>query len=215
MKTLKDFLDKYQIDHSESLDQKNFGSVYRGVDKVNNQEWAIKSSETHPKFDNGLFEERFARAKTLKHSNLLPYIDSFRFEDAMIHNMAVMPLLEMRSLDNYLDLTFEEKKLIADQILDAIYYLHEQNVVWQNLSAKHILLEKNFGNLVPKIINYGNTKKIPIPFFADYEYLAPEQFDVHLLPDPRSDIWALGVLIYKLWTGRLPFGEKSGEIIIL
>ena len=212
MKTLKDFLDKYQIDYTESLDQKNFGSVYRGVEKDTQKEFAIKSTETHPNFDNGLYEERYEKAKLLTHSNLLVYKCFSRFEEKMVYNMAIMPLLEMRSLDNYLDLTIEEKKLIVHQILDAIYYLHEQNIVWQNLSEKHILLEKNLGNLIPKIINYGNSRKIALPFFADYEYLAPEQFDEHLLPDLRSDIWAFGVLIYKLWTGRLPFGEKSASL---
>jgi serine/threonine protein kinase len=212
MKTLKVFLDSYGIDQTASLDQNNFGSVYRGVEKTTSKEFAIKSSETHPKFDNNLFLERYTKAQNLTHSNLLPYEASYRFENGMVSNIAVMPLMEMGSLDNFWDLEVEDKKLIADQVLDGLYYLHAHGVVWQNLSAKHILLDKDFGNYTPKFINYGNTRKIPLAFFSDYEYLAPEQFDPSEELDSRVDIWALGVLLYNLWVGRLPFGQKSTSL---
>ncbi len=211
MKTLKEFLEKYQIDHSVSLDLHNFGSVYKGVDE-NQNAWAVKCSETHPDFDNGLFVNRYAIAKSLNHPNLLNYADTYCFKEVMITNVALMPLLEMGSLNNLTDLKHFDKVLIVNQILDALFYLHNNNIVWQNLSCKHVLLIKEFGNLVPKIINYGNQDKIPIPFFADYEYLAPEQFDENSEIDPRSDIWSFSVLIYKIWTGRLPFGEKSASL---
>ncbi len=212
MKTLKEFLEKYKIDQTESLDQKNFGSVYKGIDKETNETWVIKSIETHPKFDKNLFLDRYTKAQNLEHPNLLPYKAAYRFEEGMISNLAVMPLMEMGSLDNYWDLAAEDKKLIANQVLDGLYYLHEHGVIWQNLSAKHILLEKDYGNYVPKFINYGNVDKIPLDFFSDYEYLAPEQFEASEPLDHRSDIWAYGVLLYSLWAGRLPFGEKSASL---
>jgi len=156
--------------------------------------------------------ERYTKAQSLTHVNLLPYDATYRFENGMVSNMAVMPLMEMGSLDNFWNLEAEDKKLIANQVLDGLYYLHAHGVVWQNLSAKHILLEKDFGNYVPKFINYGNTRKIPVAFFSDYEYLAPEQFDASKELDCRTDNWALGVLLYSLWAGRLPFGEKSASL---
>ncbi|BDS13908.1 protein kinase domain-containing protein [Aureispira anguillae] len=210
--TLREFFEKYEIDQTESLDQKKFGSVYKGIEKERNQEWAIKCSEVHPNFDKGLFEERYQKAKELQHVNLLPYETSYRFVEGMVTNIAVMPLVKMGSLNQHWALSDEDKKLIADQVLDGLYYLHAQGVVWQNLSAQHILLEENFGNYVPKFINYGSPTKIPLAFFVDYEYLAPEQLEDEAPLDLRSDIWAYGVLLYKLWTGRLPFGEKSASL---
>lgn len=212
METLKDFLARYEIDQTHSLDQKNFGSVYKGINRADDAVCAIKTIETHPKFDQNLFLERYTKAQELHHDNLLPYHAAHRFVDGMVTNVVVMPLLSRGSLDRHWDLTTEQKKLISDQILDGLYYLHQHGLVWQNLSARHILLDEDFGNDIPKFINYGNTRKIPLAFFADYEYLAPEQFDANAPLDVRSDIWAYGVLLYYLWAGRLPFGEKSASL---
>lgn len=209
---MKDFFEQYEIDQTASLDQKNFGSVYKAIDKNNQQEYAIKISEVHPSFDNGLLQERYTQAQKLEHPNLLPYLAAYRFDEGMINNIAIMPLMKMGSLDHFKDWTNDEKKLIADQVLDGLYYLHAQGIVWQNLSAKHILLDKEFGNEVPKFINYGNTRVIPLNYFADYEYLAPEQLDGSNGVDNRTDIWAYGVLLYSLWTGILPFGEKNANL---
>lgn len=212
METLKDFFEKYKIDQTESLDQKNFGSVYTAIDQETQKKWAVKITEVHPAFDSNLLLERYTNAQQLEHSNLLPYVEAHRFEEDGVTNIAVMPLMQMGGLDNYWDLSNEDKKLIIDQVLDGLYYLHAHQFIWQNLSAQHILLEKDFGNYVPKFINYGNTQKIPLVFFADYEYLAPEQFDDNNVINEQTDIWAYGVLLYRIWAGRLPFGEKSASL---
>jgi serine/threonine protein kinase len=212
MKTLKDFFDKYEIDQTESLDQKNFGSVYKAIDKETKEVWAAKISEIHPNFDKGIFKERYEQVKNLEHPNLMPYSTNYRFTEGMITTIALMPLLPLGNLNDQLHLDHADKKLIADQVLDGLYYLHAQGLVWQNLSARHILLEKEFGNSVPVFINYGNKTKIPLAFFSDYEYLAPEQFDEGAEINAQTDIWAYGALLYKLWTGRSPFGEKSASL---
>lgn len=212
METLKDFFETYEIDQTESLDKKNFGSVYKAIDKETKEIWAAKISEIHPNFDKGIFKERYEQAESLEHPNLMPYSTNYRFTEGMITTIALMPLLPFGNLNNQLDLDKGDKKLVVDQVLDGLYYLHAKGFVWQNLSAKHILLEKEFGNEIPVFINYGNKTKIPLAFFSDYEYLAPEQFDDNANINAQTDIWAYGVLLYKLWTGRLPFGEKSASL---
>lgn len=212
METLKDFFEKNELDQTESLDQKNFGSVYKTIDKESQKVWAAKISEVHPNFDKGIFKERYEQAKDLEHPNLMPYPTNYRFAEGMITTIALMPLLPLGNLNDHLYLEDGDKKLIADQVLDGLYYLHAQELVWQNLSARHILLKKEFGNYIPVFINYGNKTKIPLAFFSDYEYLAPEQFDNNANINAQTDIWAYGVLLYKLWTGRLPFGEKSASL---
>lgn len=212
METLKDFFEKNELDQTESLDQKNFGSVYKTIDKESQKVWAAKISEVHPNFDKGIFKERYEQAKDLEHPNLMPYPTNYRFTEGMITTIALMPLLPLGNLNDHLYLEDSDKKLIADQVLDGLYYLHAQELVWQNLSARHILLKKEFGNYIPVFINYGNKTKIPLAFFSDYEYLAPEQFDNNANINAQTDIWAYGVLLYKLWTGRLPFGEKSASL---
>jgi serine/threonine protein kinase len=212
METLKDFFEKNEIDQTESLDEKNFGSVYKTINKATKEVWAAKISEIHPNFDKGLFKERYEQANSLEHPNLMPYPANYRFTEGMITTIALMPLLPLGNLNDQLHLDRGDKKLIADQVLDGLYYLHAQEVVWQNLSARHIVLHKEFGNYIPWFINYGNKSKIPLAFFSDYEYLAPEQFKDRANINVQTDLWAYGVLLYKLWTGRLPFGEKSASL---
>lgn len=212
MTTLKAFFEKYEVDQTDSLDQKNFGSVYKVIDKETDEVLAAKISEIHPNFDKGIFKDRYQTAIQLTHPNLMPYSEYYRFKEGMITTIALMPLLPLGTLDEQFRLNYAEKGLIADQILDGLYYLHAQGIVWQNLSARHILVKKEFGNTIPVFINYGNQKKIPLAFFSDYEYLAPEQFLDVTEVDKQTDIWAYGVLLYKLWTGRLPFGEKSASL---
>jgi len=210
--TLKDFFETYDIDQTESLDQKNFGSVYKVTNKETKEVWAAKISEIHPNFDRGVFKERYEQAKNLAHPNLISYRNNYRFTEGLITTIALMPLFPLGNLNDQLHLNQADKKLIADQVLDGLYYLHAKELVWQNLSARHILLEKEFGNEVPVFINYGNKTKVPLAFFSDYEYLAPEQLDDNASINAQTDIWAYGVLLYKLWTGRLPFGEKSASL---
>lgn len=210
--TLKDFLEAYEVDQTKSLDPRHQGSVYKARDKATDGSWALKWSELHPRFDKGLLKERYEQAQGLSHLNLLPYHQNFRFETPTIVELALLPIVERKSLAQAIGLNTEEKQAIAEQVLDGLYYLHGHDVIWQNLSASHILLEESFGNIIPKFINYGNKERIPLPFFSDYEYLAPEQFQADTVVDERTDIWAYGVLLHQLWTGRLPFGEKSASL---
>lgn len=211
METIKEFLKQYDIDQTESLDP-NGGSVYKAVEAATQQAYAAKWQETHPKFDRQLLPERYAQAQRLDHPNLLPYLRNFRFEDQTIVDVALLPLIPHKSLAEHQDLTEEERRLILEQLLDALIYLHAHGLVWQHLSASHILLEESFGNWIPRLIHYGNAQKIPLPYFSDWEYLAPEQFEETAPVDARTDIWALGVLMHEWWTGRLPFGQQSASL---
>lgn len=209
IENLKDFLETYEVNQAQSLDPKHQGSIYQAIEKSTGITWAVKWSEMHPKFDRGLLQERYENAQKMNHLNLLPYHQNFRFETPTIVELALLPIVRRKSLAQASAFSTEEKKMIAEQVLDGLHYLHKHGTIWQNLSANHILLEESFGKIVPKFINYGNRERIPLAFFSDYEYLAPEQFNTSTAIDERTDIWAYGVLLYQLWTGRLPFGEKS------
>lgn len=212
MESIKDFWELYEFDPSESLDQKGFGSVYKGKDKRTGAIVVIKSTEMHPEFDQERILHKYEQAMSLEHPNLLSYLGGYRFEDKdMVANFGIMPYVERLSLDliDPNDLSDEERLTWINQVLEGLDYLHEQGLVWQNLSAAHILMAKEEEDYVLKFINYGNKELISPVFFSNYEYLAPEQFEEQTVLDKRTDIWSLGVLIYWLFTGQLPFGKKT------
>lgn len=213
MSTLKQLLETYEIDQTESLDPTNFGSIYAAKERATGQTWAIKLVETHPQFDKGWWGAQYETAQLLDHPNLLPYHAYVRLVDGMVTNVFKMPLIEAGDLTQHWDLAAADKKLIADQVLDALYYLHAQGVVWQCLSAQHILLQEEMGNWTPLLINYGHKEVLPLALYSNYAYLAPEQLEASTgSVDPRTDIWAYGVFLYQLWTGQLPFGTVSTSL---
>jgi serine/threonine protein kinase len=81
------------------------------------------------------------------------------------------------------------------------------------LRANHILIKKVQDILIPLCINYGAKELLSDASFVNYEYLAPEQLEEErkLEISIQTDIWSLGVLIYELFTGQLPFGKKSPQ----
>lgn len=213
--SLQDFFNRYRFNQTDSLDPQASGSVYKATDQKTGRTVAVKSIEMHPKFDQGLLQQRFERAMQLKHSCLLPYLATYRFEEAgIVMNYMVMAYRPLGSLRNAHPQSWKkgEKLRFLEQVLKAIHHLHEQGQVWQQLTAGHILLQEQDGVLLPQCSNYGAQERIPIAFFRRYEYCAPEQFDPHLTqPDPRTDIWSFGVLCYWLFTAQFPFGQQSAR----
>lgn len=213
--SLQDFFNRYRFNQTDSLDPQSSGSVYKATDQQTGKTVAVKSIEMHPKFDQGLLQQRFDRAMRLQHPYLLPYLATYRFEEAgLVMNYMVMAYRPLGSLRNAHPQSWkEEQKLyFLQQVLEALQYLHGRGQVWQQLTAGHILLLKDGDEVVPQCSNYGAKERIPIPFFRRYEYCAPEQFDPHLTqPDPRTDIWSFGVLCYWLFTAQYPFGQQSAR----
>lgn len=214
--TLQDFLHRYEIDFTHSLDQKGLGSVYMGKDKENGQIIAIKSIEMYPIFDKGAVAARYQTAMELSHPNLLPYIAAYRFvEPDTIQNFVLMPYVAEGSLQALIPkLSYQQKIEIIDALVNVLSYLHENGHIWQNLRSDHLLIKKAQDILIPLCINYGEKGVLPQAFFVNYEYLAPEQLAVegNFQISVQTDIWALGIFIYELFTGQLPFGKKTAQL---
>lgn len=214
---LQDFFNRYHLNHTDSLDPQAAGSVYKATDQQTGETVAVKSVEMHPQFDQGLIQQRFQRAVALQHPYLLPYFAAYRFEEAgTVMNYMVMAYRPLGSLRNAQAQQWPQlqKIVFLQKVLQAVQYLHQQGLVWQQLSAGHLLLAKKAEEQwIPQCSNYGAKERIPIAFFRRYEYCAPEQFDPQQLqPDPRTDIWSFGVLCYWLFTGQYAFGQQSGRI---
>ena len=100
-------------------------------------------------------------------------------------------------------------------LADALHDIHRQNVVHHDIKPSHVIFAAD-GSVV--LLDFGLACHGDLPDLAAAEgegplgtpaYLAPEQV-VGVRGDPRSDIFALGVVLYALATGRLPFGDASG-----
>eukprot|EP00924_Labyrinthula_sp_SR-Ha-C_P003374 augustus_masked-scaffold_15-processed-gene-7.75-mRNA-1 protein AED:0.54 eAED:0.55 QI:0/-1/0/1/-1/1/1/0/695 len=113
-----------------------------------------------------------------------------------------------------------ESKFFASCILDALFYLHDRNIIFRDLKPENILLDaKGFLRLA----DFGFAKKIDLKagertytMQGTAEYISPELLDGNKIHnntghDYRVDYWALGVLIYEMICAITPFAVEYGE----
>ena len=107
----------------------------------------------------------------------------------------------------------EETKQIFFQLLDALIYMHKMKICHRNLRTEHILFDKNNR---PKIIGFGycdfylNEKKLD-GMYGSLCYVCPEILDSQKYDPELADIWSLGVILYVMICGYLPFSDEDDE----
>jgi len=174
------------------------------------------------------FVEEARTATRLKHPNICT-IHDFAIDDEgkaylvmeFIDGVNLADLVR-RQGPRSLGLTLE----IAHQALSALGYLHRKNVVHRDVAPDNLMLTQNEeGRPLVKLIDLGIAKTLDRPgemtstgvFLGKLKYASPEQFGS--LPsgerlDGRSDLYALGVVLYEILTGRYPFvGESPSELL--
>jgi len=101
-------------------------------------------------------------------------------------------------------------------ILDAVDYAHSEEIVHRDLKPQNILLCHSPKGTIPKVTDFGIAKlhydeamTQTGSTLGTLHYMAPEQLEDSKHVDKQADIYSLGVILYLLFTGRLPFPDKS------
>jgi serine/threonine protein kinase len=141
--------------------------------------------------------------------DLLNYMLSQRKTDSTSHNGTDKEMTE----DERLSLSDEDAKLVFQQLLHAISYAHNQHICHRDLKLENILLKGKTLQVV-KVGDFGlsdfyrpgSTAKTEVGTLA---FLAPEVFRGTANSGPPLDVWALGVVLFTMLNGRLPFDGES------
>ena len=104
------------------------------------------------------------------------------------------------------------------QILSAVAYCHEHNIVHRDIKPENILLDKESPDATVKVIDFGTsaiyeeTKQLTQKYGAAY-YIAPEALRRDY--NEKCDVWSCGVILYIFLCGRPPFSGRNDKEILL
>lgn len=198
------FLDRYQI--QTELGQGGMGVVYRARDQLLKRDVAIKILN-----ESGLGSEGRAKllheaqsAASLNHPNIISIYDAGEVDQTAF---IIMELIDGSSLYQLKPDNLDDILDITRQVCLALEHAHAHDVIHRDLKPENIIVSK-IG--VAKLTDFGLARSVASrvsiegAIIGTVFYLPPEQ----ALGEPvdgRTDLYALGVILYELLTGRLPF----------
>ncbi|MHC1597395.1 MAG: protein kinase domain-containing protein, partial [Methermicoccaceae archaeon] len=196
------------------IGQGGFARVFKAERKKDGMVVAIKLPISLDAATGKMFLKEVGVWGPLSHENIVELYDA---------NVIPVPYLEMEYCDGgslesvQKPLEPRETAFIAMGIASGLRHAHEQRVIHRDLKPSNVLLKDG----VPKIADWGlgkviASRKDSLRGAFTPLYAAPEQLSKKFgKPDHRTDIWQLGVIMYELLTGKLPFeGEEISELVV-
>jgi serine/threonine-protein kinase len=218
-------LDKYRIEALVGLG--GMGAVYcahhLGIDRRVAFKILQPNIAVNDEHMAELFEREAKVAGRLSHENIVDVKDAGRSSDGLAY--IVMEWLEGRTLEEELRETgrfsFARASEILRQIAAALEEAHSKHVVHRDLKPANVMLViRTDGREQVKVLDFGIGKVVGetgssvSAVMGTPSYASPEQLQLGGQIDSRSDIYSLGVILYRVLSGRLPFqGASMNELL--
>jgi len=212
---------KYQVQYK--IGQGAMGAVYKAYDPSIDRMVAIKTISPGVVLtdDTGEFKERFLRevraTGKINHPNIISVFDSGELDGSPFF---VMEYVEGKELKDYLvdnaSMNLEDATGIFCQILDALSYSHECEIIHRDIKPSNIFIDLN-GNA--KVADFGVAKHSSSnltqtgSIIGTPAYMSPEQCQGKEV-DHRSDLFSAAVMFYEMITGEKCFGGSSVHIVM-
>jgi serine/threonine protein kinase len=196
-------------------------TVYLGVDPKSGRQVAVKLMASFLLQDTK-FTARFKREvdllTTFDHPNIVPVLDYGEHEDSPY---IVMPYMRQGTLQDRLQkgpLSMVEAARIIGAIARGLTYAHEHGVIHRDVKPSNILLDDD-GNIMLSDFGFASWQEASLTLTGSGmvgtpAFMSPEQCRGDEV-DARTDQYALGVVLYRLATGRLPYDGDSPLAIAL
>ncbi len=214
-------LGSFRLD--ETLGSGAMGVVYRATHEPSGRIAAVKIVHTELGQKGKVFE-RFEREaeilKQLSHPNIVRWLAWGRYKGTSYFAMEYVegPTLE-KVLQDRGELPWREAVDLAIQLCDALQAAHDRNVIHRDLKPSNLILTPD-GTL--KLSDFGIAKDLdrttqltaPGRTLGTAAYMAPEQIRGTPAVSHKTDLYALGVLLYQMLTGKLPFDGASAVVVM-
>lgn len=212
--------DDYIVDHNKRLGKGVSAAVYRGLNKVTQEAVAVKTLELHgiTKEDRLFIRNELEVFLTLDHPHIVRLKDVYENE----HQVTIITeLLDGGDLlDRFAQLEKFSERYAAEatsQMLVALVYMHDLQVVHRDIKCDHFIFDTAHGFHL-KLIDFGFSKMVSkrrkkmMQGCGTLAYMAPEVLNSSYTN--KCDLWSLGVVVYVLLIGTMPFDDKNTEILM-
>ena len=221
---------KYSI--QELIKSGGMGSVYRGKHVLMDKTVAVKVLRPSLAADNVLVA-RFSReakaASRISHPHAVSVTDFGESENGVV--FLVMEYLDGQTLKEIIrnegPMPLARAVEIVRQVSGALDAAHQQGVIHRDLKSDNIMLSETNGGDWAKVLDFGIAKiqepegtrdhdiTAPNLVIGTPQYMSPEQCSQTGPIDARSDVYSLGVILYEMLAGRVPFTGESPTVIMM
>jgi TonB family protein len=204
-----------------------FGQVYKAYDVENETYIALKVSEVKPAHENFSLQREVELVNQLPQNQHIAQYDAcyrFNFGMGVVKDFAILKYYEYGNLEQFLQqhndtLQPKDYQQLVRGVLKGMSYLHQKGIIHRDIKAGNVLIDRESGMWIPKIADMGLARKVDVEqsvanssIGISYLYAAPEQIENNPIRK-NVDLWAVGVLIYRIIGGDLPFqvGGKGDD----
>ncbi|KXS10524.1 Pkinase-domain-containing protein [Gonapodya prolifera JEL478] len=205
----------------KTIGEGSFGKVKLGWHKLTSQQVAVKIvDKTHAP----AVVREIDGWRALRHPNIAQLYEVLTTESKIYMVTEFVPggeafdmILRRGRMD---DRSLLAKRLFR-QVVEAVKYCHDKNLVHRDLKLENVMLTDDMGNV--KLIDFGFTREVALPtqkqlldtYCGSVAYAAPEMIIGKQYLGPQADIWSLGVILFTLVCGFLPFDDDSENEILV
>lgn len=227
--TLEEFQRRYRYNpNTDLLGKGGFSRVYKALDTHTGRTVALKMYYGDLEEKYGVLAE-LKKAIRLSHPNLIKYYDAMllnvrsEFGGTANVQVGIMEYANFGDLNDFMK-TFPNPKslhLLIKGLLEGLAHLHQNGVAHRDIKPQNILIHRDSaGQYHAKIADFGLAKTLEqqgdnsSKLLGTVEYMSPEQFDprkygIQGKLSANTDLWAVGIILFEMFTGELPFGNRN------